>query len=397
MTGKILILAGDTDGNLGDLAIMEATCGQFQRIAGAVEITIPTSQPARDRRRLGIIPVRRGWRGFLPLARAVRATDLVICGGGGLFQDDDSLVKMPYWAIRLLMVRLLGGRVAGLCIGAGPLDHPVSKWFAKLALRQLESISVRDGRAHAVLAPLTEKPVAIIPDPAFLLPPAPRDHAIEILRESKIPLDGTPLVGVSIRRWFHKQSSVLPYKYAAKFGLLKDRGRTEMSTLVTLVASALRQVVEQTNAHIVFMPTYNVEHEDDRQVCQQVASELAAGTCTILTFDDPRLYKAVTGCLSVMLCGRMHPGILAAGMGTPIVGLSYNSKFDGMFALLGMQSRCLSYTELVQHKQSGRITDMLRTSIQDRASYQPDTAEIEVQVRQYINSLAGPVLNALET
>ena len=37
----------------------------------------------------------------------------------------------------------------------------------------------------------------------------------------------------------------------------------------------------------------------------------------------------------------MHPLILGAGMGVPLVGLSYNDKFQGLFDQLGMATGLL--------------------------------------------------------
>ena len=131
LAARILILAGDTDGNLGDRAIVTATCQRLRRIDPDAEISLVTSRPGRDRECLGIVPIARGLRGLPQLIQAARRSDLVICGGGGLFQDDDSLAKMPYWALRLLMLRPFSRRIAGLSIGAGPLRYRVSRMFAR--------------------------------------------------------------------------------------------------------------------------------------------------------------------------------------------------------------------------------------------------------------------------
>lgn len=391
---KILILAGDTDANLGDLAILTATCKQIRDHVPNSKISILTSHPSRDQERLGITPIARGWRGMRTLASAARQADLVICGGGGLFQDDDSLVKMPYWAIRVLLVNMMSGPIAGLSIGAGPLDYKMSRFFARLALRQLDPISVRDALAQTELVPLTRKTVHVVPDPAFLLNAAPESDARDTLRESGVPVDGSPLLGVAVRRWFHKSSSLIPYKYALKLGLQKNRGQEEMSAFVELAAAALDDVIERTKAHVVFMPTYNVEQEADIRVCQAVASRMTSRGKTILQFDDPCLYKAVTGLLSVMLCGRMHPAILAAGQGTPVVGLAYNPKFFGMFSLIEQEKRCLSMDEFVQNESAAELADMLVATIREPAQYRPDTSEIERKIAAFLKNLVVPATKA---
>ena len=80
-----------------------------------------------------------------------------------------------------------------------------------------------------------------------------------------------------------------------------------------------------------------------RPTLTQLASDLATGKVTarqlaevsLARIADPRLYKAVLGHAALIVSSRMHPLILGAGMGVPLVGLSYNDKFRGLFDQLG--------------------------------------------------------------
>lgn len=389
MTKKVLILAGDSDGNLGDLAIVTATCAMLRRLDPEVQITIPSGCPHRDKENLGVRAIPRGWRGFYALTRAARDADLVICGGGGLFQDDDSLVKMPYWALRLAYLRAISKPIYGLSIGAGPLDYTISRIFARFALRQLDQISVRDHFAQSSLAPLTQKNVEIAPDPAFSLKTAPEIDAQAVLMKSDIPVDDTPLIGVTVRRWFHKSSSVIPYKYAANLGLHKNRGKAEMLKLSRLAATALDEAVEKVQGHVVFLPTYNVGHEADIDVCRDIASKMTSGSKTVLRLEDPCLYKAVTGLLSVLLCGRMHPAILAAAQRTPIVGLAYNPKFLGMFSLIDQDVHCMSIDDFVKKDSWKDLADILLAAIREPSKFRPDISGIEGITQRFVEKIVA--------
>jgi polysaccharide pyruvyl transferase WcaK-like protein len=384
---KVVILAGDTDGNLGDLAIVTATCQQLRRRRPDIHISLLTSHPERDSRRLGIAPLRRGLRSFLSLAKSVSQADLVICGGGGLFQDDDSLLKMPYWAFRLIVLRLLTRRIVGFAIGAGPLGHPLSRVACRLALNTLDPITARDGLAEAVLQPLTRRPVEIVPDPAFMLEAAPVSVATRLLVEAGVPLS-KPIVGVAVRRWFHTASNLIPHKYAYRFGYARGRGEASMEKFRVCMTSALREVSAETGAHILFLPTYNVRHEDDAAVCEAIGLQLPPGSCTTLRLDDPALYKTVTGLVSVMLCGRMHPAILAASEGTPVIGLAYNQKFSGMFSLLGQEARCISMEDFIAAN-AASVVAMLKDSIRHPQHYRPDTSKLKEETQEFIRWLVA--------
>lgn len=390
---KILILAGDTDGNLGDSAIMTATCDALRNIMPKVSITIQSSRPNRDRETAGVSPIPRGWHGIPKLARAARQADLVICGGGGLFQDDDSLLKMPYWAVRLVFLRILNRQMIGFSIGAGPLNYRISRLFATLALKTLRSVSVRDAIAQSLLQPMVETPIDVVPDPAFLLEGASADLARRALREVDVPLDGRPLVGVAVRRLFHASSNLLPHKYAHRLGLGRGRGEREMAALIIDLALVMDEVVSRTNGHVIFMPTYNAPHEDDAEICKAVAAKMRSGRHSLLLLDDPKLYKAVSGLVTVMFCGRMHAAILAAGSSTPIVGFAYNSKFQGTFDMLGQHDRCLSAYDFAKNRQSKQAIAMLVEAIESPSQFRPDTARLAEATRRHIDEF----LTALDT
>lgn len=384
---RVLILAGDSDGNLGDLAIVTATCAALRRARPDIEIFLVTSRRRRDQSRLGITPVPRGWRGIPALLRAARAADFVIFGGGGLLQDDDSLIKVPYWTARLTLVRLFARRVEGLSIGAGPLDYRISRACAALALKSMHRVSVRDDIARTTLQSECSRKIDVVPDPAFLLAPASTELARNLLADAGIPLSPQPLIGVAARRWFHTQSDLIPHKLAGGLPWRKSRGRQKMAMLTQYIAAALDATISHTGAHVVFLPTYNVGHEADADVCRAIAARMQSGQRSVLIIDDPAVYKAVAAQMHVMLCGRMHPAILAAGGKVPIVGLAYNQKFRGTFRLLDQEHRCVELTDIVANGDFKSLAAMLTEAIDSPDGLRPDTASLERRTADYIESL----------
>lgn len=61
-----------------------------------------------------------------------------------------------------------------------------------------------------------------------------------------------------------------------------------------------------------------------------------------------------------MVSARMHPLILAAGSGTPIVGMAYNGKFCGWFGMLGLPDRYLWLRDFKQDP--GSFVSRLKSS-----------------------------------
>jgi polysaccharide pyruvyl transferase WcaK-like protein len=365
---KILILAGDITGNIGDMGIAQST---FEKLKSQIDDAQITFVADGDKAKTifpdaAIIP--RGVHGMRALIAAAMASDWVVCGGGGLFQDDDSLVKMPYWGLRLFLLKMLGAEVVGYCLGVGPLNHALSRFFGKLAFACMTVITVRDPIAYQVAKGLTRRTVWIVPDPALALRPAPSEDAEKLLRLHGVPRDGSPLIGVAVRKWFHKRGSLIPHKIAFRLGLRgTDRGR-KLDKMTDLLAEVLDKLAFTHGAHILFLPTYNVDHEGDDRVCEEISRKMRSDCKSLMRVSQPRLYKAVTGKLSVMLGARMHPAIFAAGMGTPVVGLAYNPKFNGFFQLIGCSSQLLQLEDFVEKEMTAELHALLQNSL-----YTPET------------------------
>ncbi len=337
---RILLLGGDADHNTGDRAILTALVHCIHSQDASVEITV-VGDASLGRRIPGIArAIPRGPSGIVKLGRAAVAADRILIAGGGLFQDDDSRAKMPYWAARISLLRILNSRIVGHSIGAGPLRHAESRIAARLACRAMTSISARDRHARDTLAACTSRPVDVVPDPAFMLEPAPRQAAVELLRSLGLPA-GRPIIVVAMRHWFHQRGGFIPNMLKARAGIRVGSDEPRYQSLQAALATSLVQLAGRLDASVLLLPSYNVAHEADDVACESLGKQLGNAAVRLARIADPQLYKAVLGQAALVISSRMHPLILAAGMGVPFVGLSYNQKFDGLFDLLEMSRRPL--------------------------------------------------------
>jgi polysaccharide pyruvyl transferase WcaK-like protein len=358
----VLLLGGDTDFNLGDRAILRSVCAALSGADRRLRLTVMARRggapPCREAH--SVIP--RGPSGLVDLLRAARRSALVGIAGGGLFQDDDSRIKMPFWAARLGLLRGTRTPVVGHAIGAGPLRHAESRFAARLGCAMLSSISVRDRFAWAELSGCTDRSIRITPDPAFMLDPASAESARSLLRDVGLR-PGRPLIGVVLRRWFHKRGGFVPHRIRTAMGIDRGEGQAALQDLIDQVAAAVRGLARELDAAVLLLPSYNVGHEADDQVARQLQSALAGTENHLLVLDDPARYKAVTGMLSLLVSARMHPLIFAAGMGVPIVGLGYNAKFAGLFSQLGVQPRLIDLDDFAIEPQTERLGNLMRAAI----------------------------------
>jgi len=378
---SVLIIAGDADGNLGDRAILYATCDELRAVNPGLRITAISNSRALQNAGMDIDTIPSGMRGFLRLVRAARGADTIVCGGGGLFQDDDSLIKMPYWALRVVLVRLCCRRIIGYSLGVGPLSAPTSRWAARLAFSCMRHITTRDPIAQAAAQACTRKPVTVVPDPALLLAAESAHTARRWLEEQGVPSDGRPLIGVTIRRWFPPKPRLVPNRIASRFQRSDDTVVQRSARLCNLLATTLDQLVRESNAYILFLPTYNVPHEGDDQLCAEIQQQMTLDPGKILRIDDPRLYKGVCRRLDLLLGGRMHPTIFAATVGTPVVGLAYNPKFRGMFSMLGLDPYIIDVQEFVSRELTDQLARLANAAMMHKPDVGADLAGISDRIR----------------
>jgi polysaccharide pyruvyl transferase CsaB len=384
---RVLILCGDSDQNLGDHAIVQAMCQELRAASPRLEIFVLSRDPLRAERDFGAHALRPGWRGGLAMWKEAARADLVLCGGGGLFQDDDSLVKMPYWGVRVALARLLAGRVVGYALGVGPLQAASSRMFARLAFSCMEKVSVRDRCAQDVAQALTSKPVHLLPDPALVLHPAHADTARRWLAAQGVPLDGRPLIGVATRRWFPPARRVIPHRLASRLGVDDPHESPQGRAMTALLAKVLDRVVLRSGAHVVFLPTYDARSEADSRVCEQVRERMTQTGAQVLRIDEPPLYKAVCGQLSLMLGGRMHPTILAASAGIPVVGLAYNQKFNGFFDLIGAADRVLDVGSFVTEQRTAELEGMMEAALRGGPAHRDRIADLANTITGFTRGL----------
>lgn len=332
---RILLIGGDADFNVGDAAIRRAVCTELVRRDPQARITIVSARGDELPPLPGVMStLRKGLRAGPSQWRCARSQDLVVVAGGGLFQDDDSRVKMPYWGARLAALRTACPVVLGHSLGAGPLDHPESHWAARLACSVMRQVTVRDEFARQALQPFSRAPLEVVPDPAFMLEPAPPEAARQFLAGLGVAA-GRPLLGVVLRSWFHARGGFIPRHVRARFGAQQETGAEQMAALTDNLAPVITRLARKLDADVLLMPSYLADHEKDEQACAALAAALPGVRAFTARIADPCLYKAVAGQLSLLVSARMHPLILASGMGVPIVGMGYNSKFAGCMQALG--------------------------------------------------------------
>ncbi len=289
--------------NLGDEAVLAGTVQALRHRRPDVEITVLSANPAVTARTHGVRAVARGAPGRV--AAALRGADLLLCGGGSLFQDATSWRSPWYYLGVLGLGRRLAGRTAVHAQGVEiPLRRAVRAGVAHV-LNRVDLVTLRDRTSKAVLAALGVRrpPIVVSADPSWLLDPewSPAAAAVRSRWGSR------PAFGLALRAW-------------------------GSGAAIRAAVAAAKTVGARLGAQWVLLPMHRPHVA---AVAEQAADELRDGAVVVRERFGPREMLALIGTLDLMVGMRLHALVFAAGQGVPIVPVAYDPKIVALADELG--------------------------------------------------------------
>ena len=316
---KTILIAGYYGfGNAGDEAILSAISAELRARHANLDFVVVSANPSETAATFNVRSI--GWKDVDALHNAARESDLIILGGGGLFQDYWGVPKgialtHSHWGISFssaigMLAVLYQKPFMIYSVGVGPLlseeGRRVTRWTFDLAT--FTTVRDRESRDLLVSLGVPEEKIHITPDPALTLP-LDSKSALEILQTHGVDLEIRPLIGVCIRNW--------------KEGQEADEWKRAL-------ARALDQFLEVHDVQIIFIP-FQVSHhplENDHLAAMSVMAMMQNRdwVCSLHESYSP---AAVAGLLSYchLIVGmRLHSLILAASAGVPSVALVYDPK-----------------------------------------------------------------------
>ncbi len=307
-------------GNAGDELILAGILQGLRSLRPGLAATVVSGDPVSTRASHGVDAVH--WQDVPAIVAGVRDADLVVVGGGGLFQeyagiDRDSLFSPQHYAITFyaepaILGALCGRPVMLYAIGVGPLVSEHGRRTVRAACEAARVVTVRDEESARLVASLGVDParVRVTADPVFALATAGGAGAQERLVDALLPGAGT-LVGVSLRPW---DVGVASYFWEKE------------------VAAGLDAFLAAHDARLLFVPFQGLDRasENDARVAERVRALLRhPERAAVLPGDpDPNLLAAVLGSCDLVVGMRLHATILAAVSGVPCVALSYDPKVE---------------------------------------------------------------------
>lgn len=318
---------GDPAGSLGDLAMLAGLMQALRARDADVRFTIiGQGNHAIEVPGVGKVPVVAAWRGI----GGTRAFDRLIRAHHGLFVMGADILDGKYGAAQVARIAAYCNHSVRLGIPATILGFSFNqrpRWPGVRVLSRLHpavSIHVRDAPSLARFTRLVGIPAHLSADCAFLMPATadPSDAETETWIAVQREAGRTP-VGINL----------------GSHALAPARQRNDTAQLVEAIAAQLAQAARQHTLSLLLIPHDFKPESGDVSILHLLEQRLrAAGLPHVRRVElrRPDRIKHLAGLLDLVLTGRMHLAIAALGAGTPVLSVTYQDKFEGLYQHFGL-------------------------------------------------------------
>jgi polysaccharide pyruvyl transferase CsaB len=355
---KIFLIGWFGAGNIGDEAILISELLLLRDHISNAEFYILSFNPEKTRQLTANIPevkkiLRMGSKrdvfksDFLGIFKAFREVDVVMIGGGGIFQDIYNHYPIPFFTAMALLARLNARYLIFYCVGIGPIRGFIGKKLCKFAVNSADIICVRDAGSKDLLKSLgVHRPVHLSADPVFLLEPLRNENVEKVIKSHHLGKNG-PTVGVNVQ-------DLLFWKSESR----------------KILADTLDTLIKEKGATIVFLPfgAYKdgwFNREKSSAVDMAASKNLAAlmrGKYSIIADElTPQELLAVIEKLDLVISMRLHGLIMGLNASVPVIALTYEeeSKIRNLMERLNQEKNLFNVNALLYRELLNRIEDLL--------------------------------------
>jgi polysaccharide pyruvyl transferase WcaK-like protein len=258
--------------------------------------------------------------------RRLRTLDLlVISGGGQLSELWRGPWAHPYTIFKFcVLAKLARKKLYFLNVGAGPLKHPLSRFFAKCAIDSADYRSFRDNDSEELVRSLGVKSkTRVYPDPAYALEVA--DGSRSRSQHGSIPVVGLNPIGFCDPRiWPRKDESVY-------------------NAYLEQVAQFSAWLLEQGYNLRVFTTEMSVDRYAIEDLKTRLLTRFAPESVSPIFGRPSSTVKEVLEEMSefdLVVTSKFHGIIFSQLLGKPVIALSYHRKMEVAMRVAGQDRFC---------------------------------------------------------
>jgi polysaccharide pyruvyl transferase WcaK-like protein len=294
--------------------------------------------------------------------QSLRGFDLLIVPGTGLLTDFTSNpMGIPYrlfkWA---LIAKLCRCKLLFVSVGAGPTEHPMTRWFIKAALTLAGYRSYRDDYSKEFLEGIGFRTNRdrLYPDLAFSLP-------LEMFPEGPGRGRQKTVIGVGVKDYYGKQ------------GQPERGGEAKYRTFIKKLGSFVTWLLE--NGYTVRLLIGDSLYDDrvKQDLIELLPSQPANERWDLINEPISSVADVLSALAStdLVVSARYHNILLALMLNKPVISLSYHDKFASLVAGVGMAEYChdideLDVDALTRHvtqleTQAGEVKPRIRKKVEE--------------------------------
>ena len=289
-------------GNLGDELLLRILLNWTWELEARVTVLSFNPEHTKQHHNVDAVPITD----LVNVIKAIQTCDLLILGGGGIFQTHQEFTisalyrfdgtDISLYARPILMAQQLAKPVLLWAQGIGPLDHKESEEIVKDIFTRAAHISLRDNQSALLLEKLgVHRKVIVAPDPVWTYP---------IAKTIKSRSDSQSLrLAIVLRMW----------RFSPDWN---DR-----------IVKALNANFPHEGCTLVWIPFQSGEMRDDHDLMEEIRARLDSPYVHewCLSKDMEDQIQAISTC-DCVIAMRMHAQILATKMGKPTLCIEYDEK-----------------------------------------------------------------------
>jgi polysaccharide pyruvyl transferase WcaK-like protein len=285
-------------------------------------------------------------RFLLSSRRNVKSLDLLIISGGGQLTEKDGPWGFPYTIFKwVLLARSAGVRCMFLNVGAGPLAHPLSKFFVASALRAADYVSLRDDKSRALVRDIGFTGESrVCTDSAY---------SLEIAAESGKRRRARPIVGIA----------PMPYPDPDPRGYLAEKNQIVYDEFIGKLAMFASWLVGQSYELAIFGTDIGVDPgaiEDLQMALRQhhgIPSSQHNVNHSIVSMHD--LFETMSEMDYIVTC-RFHGVVFAHLLNKPVLVIAHHPKVADLMEDLGLLNYCVNIKNFDLKLLAERFASMIR-------------------------------------
>lgn len=279
--------------NSGDDAILKSIIESFKSLNPYLNIKVLSKDPVLTEREYGVAAVDRFK--FFDVRKSLKASDMLISGGGSLLQDKTSSRSIWYYLLIMKLAKRYKKKVFVYSNGVGPINKIFNRNITRRVLNKVDYITLRDKDSYDFIKSIgvNNPNIKVLSDPVFNL----KEASDESVRKKFDINEDTVLV--SIRSWIDDEK------------------------LISELSKFLNYLIDE-DKNIVFMP---MQTPRDTTISEKIAANLKSSKIINEKYPVEILMSLMKNA-NFIVAMRLHAMIYAIHQNVPFIGLSYDPKTE---------------------------------------------------------------------